>query len=561
MGAVNFARGHLELPLVVFWDLLHQGVNDVLLAVNRAGMWPTILELLLVFRLPYGPWAGQKFWHDLQDASKLGQAAGMAQASHFQTWLGERLLKETGAAEPLHTCWETKGVRATLGRWFSWWWANKALRKVWWSKLSTLLFTLVINKKMPLASVFHDLSRLAAHAGLDLQMAEASRKRKRKTQSPGLGPGESAPEAAEPTDLAASSQKNKAAQTKSMMQVAAAALAQERNFDISAMLHHFVEPFAMAHKELVTTLRGGPEATRGLYVSLAKGGKLAPCHEAVLKLAAAVPLSECALLVECLAEAHLEAMEDSPDVVQQDTLAGQLEGLVWQLCRQTAVTSSQFTDTIMGQLASFWEEEPGGQEACLQWLQERQAVFAQADKVATPAVQNLLHKSDCRWPVEQRIMKRLSLVDFAHFPEEVKRDLQSIFSAEPSTGIVENSFKELRAAEKSSSSGEIEKMTRHRTLLDSDLPARFNRVGSLAERHTLVSTFFFFHPRGFVAEDWFLKKSNVYKKELPSPCCPPRVVPATKMRADAYNTTSKSCPPPSLKLSKILGRLYFIVFS
>ena len=73
MGAMSFARGHLELPVVIFWDLLHQGVNDTLLAVNRAGMWPTVLELLLVFRLPYGPWAGQKFWHDLQDASKLGQ--------------------------------------------------------------------------------------------------------------------------------------------------------------------------------------------------------------------------------------------------------------------------------------------------------------------------------------------------------------------------------------------------------------------------------------------------------------------------------------------------------
>ena len=486
MGAVNFARGHLKLAVVVHWDLLHQGVNDVLLAVNRAGMWPTILELLLVFRLPYGPWAGQKFWHDLQDASKLGQAAGMAQASHFQTWLGERLQKETGAAEPDHTCWDTKGVRATLGRWFSWWWANRALRKVWWSKLSTLLFVLVINKKMPLASVFHDLSCLAAHTGLDLQVAEASRKRKPKHQSPASGPGEAAPEAAEPTDLAASSQKNKAAQTKSMMQVAAAALAQERNFDISAMLNHFVEPFAMAHKELVATLRDGPEATRSLYISLAKGEKLAPCHEAVLKLAAATPLSECALLVECLAEAHLEALDDSLDVAQQDTLAGQLEGLVWQLCRQAAVTSSQFTDTIMGQLVRFWGEEPGEREACLQWLQERQAVFSQAAAVSTPAVQNLLHKSDCRWPVEQRIMKRLSLVQFTHFPEGVIRDLTAIFSAEPSTGIVENSFKEFRAAEKGSSSGEIAKLTRHKTLLNSDLPARFERVGSPAELQTRV---------------------------------------------------------------------------
>jgi len=81
-------------------------------------------------------------------------------------------------------------------------------------------------------------------------------------------------------------------------------------------------------------------------------------------------------------------------------------------------------------------------------------------------------------------MKRLSLVQFTHFPEGVMKDLRAIFSAEPSTGIVENSFKELRAAEKRSSSGEIATLTRHRTLLKSDLPARFNRVGSPAELQT-----------------------------------------------------------------------------
>ena len=479
MGAMNFARGHLELPVVIFWDLLHQGVNDTLLAVNRAGMWPTVLELLLVFRLPYGPWAGQKFWHDLQDASKLGQAAGMSQSSHFQTWLGERLFKETGAAEPFHNCWDKKGVRATLGRWFSWWWANKSLRKVWWSKLSSLLFALVVNKKMPLASMFHDLSHLAAHTGLDLQKAELSRKRKAKNQGPGPEPAEAAPEAAEPTDLAATSHSNKAAQIKSMMQLVAAALAREQNYDISAMLHHFVEPFALAHKELVATLRGGPASIRAHYANLAKGEKLNPCREAVLKLAAAVPLSECGLLVECTAEAHLEALDNNPDVVQQDTLAAKLEGLTWQLCRQAAVTSAQFTDTIMGQLARCWDEEPEAAEACLLWLQDRHTVHLQCLKISTPAVQSLLRKSDCHWPVEKRILKRLSLVNFSTFPSEVRRDLQAIFSAEVSTGIVENCFKELRAAEKDSSNGDVARLTRHKTLLDSHLPARFCRAEPL----------------------------------------------------------------------------------
>jgi hypothetical protein len=186
MGAVFFAISGLSLPIVVFWDLLHQGVNDVLLALSRANLWATVLELLLVFRLPYGPWAGQKFWHDLQDAAKVGHASNMSQSSHFQSWLGERLSQETGgAAEPFPDCWDKKGVRATLSRWFSWWWANKDLRKVWWSKLSSLVFTLVATKKMPAASVFDNLNSLAAQAGFNLQQAEAARtaQRKKKRQS------------------------------------------------------------------------------------------------------------------------------------------------------------------------------------------------------------------------------------------------------------------------------------------------------------------------------------------------------------------------------------------
>ena len=186
MAAVYYAMHHLQLPLVVFWDLLHQGVNEVLGALQDSGVWPAVLELLLVFRLPYGPWAGQKFWRDLQDAAALASQDCLADSAHFQSWLGERLLEETGGRAPLSNVWDRKGVRATLGRWFSWWWANKDLRQVWWSKLSTLFFALTLSKKMPPASVFADLVAVASRAGSNLKQLEAasaqqrSRKRKRK---------------------------------------------------------------------------------------------------------------------------------------------------------------------------------------------------------------------------------------------------------------------------------------------------------------------------------------------------------------------------------------------
>jgi hypothetical protein len=192
MGFISFAVHKLQLPIVVFWDLLHQGVNDVTISLQRAGFWPALLELLLVFRLPYGPWAGQKFWRDLQDASKLAAAAGLASSSYFESWLGERLERETSGRacssnfresdQPLFDdVWDKKGVRATLGRWFSWWHANQSLRKVWWSKLASLVFALAMAGKLPPASLFQSLQTKAVQAGFDLASAEAARQAKKKT--------------------------------------------------------------------------------------------------------------------------------------------------------------------------------------------------------------------------------------------------------------------------------------------------------------------------------------------------------------------------------------------
>lgn len=111
MAAVFFAMHQLRLPIVVFWDLVHQGVNEVLLALQRSGLWPVVLELLLVFKLPYGPYAGQKFWRDLQSAARAMRSMELGASSHFAMWLGERIQVETGGRAPLADVWDRKGVR------------------------------------------------------------------------------------------------------------------------------------------------------------------------------------------------------------------------------------------------------------------------------------------------------------------------------------------------------------------------------------------------------------------------------------------------------------------
>ena len=64
-------------------------------------------------------------------------------------------------------------------------------------------------------------------------------------------------------------QAEKTKQMQPMMQAAAVALARERNWLASAMIHHFIEPLALEHRDNVKTLREGQQPTAYLYRKLA----------------------------------------------------------------------------------------------------------------------------------------------------------------------------------------------------------------------------------------------------------------------------------------------------
>ena len=81
------------------------------LALQMSGVWPVVLELLLVFKLPYGPFAGQKFWRDLQGAARAIRTMDLEASSHFRMWLGDRIEEETGGRAPFTDVWDRKGVR------------------------------------------------------------------------------------------------------------------------------------------------------------------------------------------------------------------------------------------------------------------------------------------------------------------------------------------------------------------------------------------------------------------------------------------------------------------
>ena len=90
-------------------------------------------------------------------------------------------------------------ARATLGRWFSWWWANKDLRKVWWSKLSSLVYSLMQTGRMPAAKLFQNLtSDSHDEAAEKVRSARQAEKKKKKKKQPRRKKPEGKPQTQKP---------------------------------------------------------------------------------------------------------------------------------------------------------------------------------------------------------------------------------------------------------------------------------------------------------------------------------------------------------------------------
>ena len=234
-----------------------------------------------------------------------------------------------------------------------------------------------------------------------------------------------------------------------MMQAAAIALARERNWLASAMIHHFVEPLALEHRCNVQTLREGQQAAASLYRRLALGFRHRASFQMLARLLDPARLFECGVLVEICLRAHEEALHDDPVVLEQNALAAKLDTLVFQLLRQRSIGAVQFSDTAQGIVAIFSSPSSSEQQsAALRKLKNIKEVVDAAANQPSPIIKKWLQRSDSNKAVEKRILGFCQHTNFDTWPDAAQLEVDHIFQAEPSTIIVENAFKELRAAEK-----------------------------------------------------------------------------------------------------------------
>lgn len=138
--------------VVLFHDPSHRAWNDLKLAFASAGCWDAILLFGVCFQANYGPYEGGQWWRQAQEAAQSYSRTASTSCPLFQHLLPaiaaergekERLLEDGYAAEVLRDLWETrafaeKGPEMALSRWMSWlhcW-------RFWEKQLSTRLLGL-----------------------------------------------------------------------------------------------------------------------------------------------------------------------------------------------------------------------------------------------------------------------------------------------------------------------------------------------------------------------------------------------------------------------------------
>ena len=273
------------------------------------------------------------------------------------------------------------------------------------------------------------------------------------TENPAKRPGEEAladePNFSEKTGLEEVQQAEKAKQMQPMMQAAAVALARERNWLASAMIHHFIEPLALEHRDNVKTLREGQQATVSLYHKLALGFRHRASFQILTRLLDPQCLSECGFVIDISLARHENALPSDPAVLEQDALASRVDTMVLHLLRQRSVGATQFSDSVLGIIGTFAAPSNTEQrKVALEKLRNIKYTIDRAKAQRSPLIKKWVQRSETSKIVEKRILGFCQDVGFDTWPEAAQQEVDHIFKAEPSTLIVENAFKELRSAER-----------------------------------------------------------------------------------------------------------------
>jgi hypothetical protein len=90
MALAGYLKYHMKLYVVCLWDVIHETVNSVDRALQKSKLDNVVQELLLAWKLPWGPWSNLNFHSKIRSAAKAFSKIAKNSCDSFFLWLGEK---------------------------------------------------------------------------------------------------------------------------------------------------------------------------------------------------------------------------------------------------------------------------------------------------------------------------------------------------------------------------------------------------------------------------------------------------------------------------------------
>ena len=90
MALASYLKRRVQLYVVFLWDVIHETVNCVDRALQKSRFDGMVQEILLAWKLPWGPWSSLGFHSKIRAAAKAFSQIARNRCDSFFLWLGEK---------------------------------------------------------------------------------------------------------------------------------------------------------------------------------------------------------------------------------------------------------------------------------------------------------------------------------------------------------------------------------------------------------------------------------------------------------------------------------------
>jgi hypothetical protein len=419
-----------KLRLNLIFDPFHRTWNDIKLAYQASGVWDVVLLLGTAFNVNFGPWDGEGWWRQTEEAAhhyakvagsscplwqalwpKICQEQGVDLMDHeAEVSIREGLLQSPAV--------KSKGPKFAACRWFSWHdcfshWAR-------WRSQRTLVW-------MHLGLSLGYVTQQPGEAAIQLKQLVEDKKVEEGTEKP--------------TMAAASKKDALRSRCQNTLHMATLLWSDDELYRRGLVMHRLSLGIREWHGKVATALRSPGECI-AFHADMATGSWVATCSSCF------DPLRTLSSLASLGFQENLDEVKDRRAATERLAWGGIEDETKWakwavhlafNLVRARVRSCMYHSVTFPGRAAALLSEDEEQVDACLSEMKLTEKAWVELGSATSTFLQNLKKRSCLQWTVTDEFFRLAKSVSFREVPAELRGRIQESFAL-AQTKVVEDAF-------------------------------------------------------------------------------------------------------------------------